>query len=88
MGLPEKKGHWKCPIKNLREVGECKFTDVQTKRVEKVLCIIIDKTMMLETSKEIDWKNVITRITRIMAMLGQREDFSDKLIVTVEAKIA
>jgi hypothetical protein len=85
---PDKPGHWKFPIKNLEEVGECKFTDVQAKRVEKVLCIIIYKALTLETSKAVDSKDVVTRITWIMATLGQGENFSDALIVTVEAKIA
>jgi hypothetical protein len=60
LGSPEKPGHWQCPIKNSEEVGGCKFTDVQAKRVEKVLCIIIDKSLTLETSKAADWKGVIT----------------------------
>jgi hypothetical protein len=54
MGSPEKSGIWKCPIKNLEEVGECKFMDVQAERVEKVLCIIIDRALTLETSKAAD----------------------------------
>jgi hypothetical protein len=69
-------------------VGECKFTDVQQTRVEQVLFIIIDKALTLETSKAADWKDLIIRITWIVATLGQQDDFSDELIVTVESKIA
>jgi hypothetical protein len=43
LGSIYKPYHWKCPIKNESEVGDCSFTDVQANEVEKA---IIDKAFL------------------------------------------
>jgi hypothetical protein len=51
LGKSEKPGHWKCPIKDGQEVGDCSFTGVQAKKVDKELPLIIAKVLTLESSK-------------------------------------
>jgi hypothetical protein len=48
LGSNTKPGHWKCPIKNGDEVGDCSFTDMQAKYIEDKLGDIIEKAFTLE----------------------------------------
>jgi hypothetical protein len=47
LGAEKKPGHWKCPIKNGDEVGDCSFTDLQAKDIEEKLGTIIEKALIL-----------------------------------------
>jgi hypothetical protein len=60
-GSETKPGHWKCPIKNGDEVGDCSFTDMQAKDIEEKLGDIIEKAFTLEKSRKDDWHEVKKR---------------------------
>jgi hypothetical protein len=76
LGTDRKFGHWKCPIKNGNEVGDCSFTDTQSKDIEPKLVTIIEKALVLETSRNDDWLDVVTNMTWILTTLRQRKDFT------------
>jgi hypothetical protein len=62
LGSEAKPGHWKCPVKNESEVGDCIFTDVQANNVEQKLPEIIDQVLKLHTSSCLQgWKYVVLR---------------------------
>jgi hypothetical protein len=50
LGIETKPGHWKCPIKNGDEVGDCSFMDMQAKDIEQKLGDIIEKAFTFEKS--------------------------------------
>jgi hypothetical protein len=54
LGTMNKTGHWKCPIKNGDEVGDCSFTDEQARDIEEKLGAIIEKAFILEKSRKDD----------------------------------
>jgi hypothetical protein len=58
LGTEHKPGHWKCPIKNGDEVGDCSFTDMQAKDIEEKLGDIIEKAFILKKSRKDDWHDV------------------------------
>jgi hypothetical protein len=87
LGSVTKPGHWKCPVKNQQEVGDCSFTDGQAKKVEQQLPGIIAKALVLEGSKADDWVNVITKLEWILTTFRQREDFTNAQIDTMTLKI-
>jgi hypothetical protein len=45
LGGDTKPGHWKCPIKNGDEVGDCSFTDMQAKDIEEKLGVTLLKRL-------------------------------------------
>jgi hypothetical protein len=47
LGTEKKHAHWKCPIKNSDDVGDCSFTDMQAKDIEEKLGGIIEKALTL-----------------------------------------
>jgi hypothetical protein len=59
LGTENNPGHWKFPIKNGDEVGDCSFTDMQAKDIEEKLGGIIEKAFILEKSRKDDWNEVI-----------------------------
>jgi hypothetical protein len=87
LGSVEKPGHWKCPVKNGEEVGDCSFTDGQSKQVEEQLSHIIDNALTLEASRGSEWKNVCKRMTWIMTTLRQREYLTYTTIRLVSIRI-
>jgi hypothetical protein len=87
LGSEAKPGHWKCPVKNESEVGDCSFTDVQAKNVELQLPEIIERALKLHTSRPQAWKDVVLKMTKIMTTLRQRGDFSDNQIKTVKLEL-
>jgi hypothetical protein len=80
-------GHWKCPVKNQQEVGDCSFTDGRANKVEQQLPAIIAKDIVLEGSKADDWANVTTKLEWIITTLRHREDFTDAQIDTMSLMI-
>jgi hypothetical protein len=72
LGTVTKPGHWKCPLKNQQEVGDCSFTDGQAKKVELKLPAIIAKVLVLEGSNANDWVNVTTNLEWIHTILCHR----------------
>jgi hypothetical protein len=80
LGSVTKPGHWKCPIKQQQEVGNCSFTDGQAKKVELKLPDIITKALVMEGSKAKYWVNLITKLEWILTTLIQRDDFMDAQI--------
>jgi hypothetical protein len=76
-----KPGHWKCPLKNGDEVGDCSFTDMQAKDIEEKLGDIIEKAFLLEKSRKDDWHDVKKKMTWILTTLCQRKDFTDEKII-------
>jgi hypothetical protein len=58
LGNKNKPGHWKFPIKNGDEVGDCSFTDMQAKYIEEKLGDIIEKAFLLKKSRKDDWHDV------------------------------
>jgi hypothetical protein len=58
LGSVENPGHWQCSLKNGQELGNCRYTDGQAKRVDEVLAAIIDNDLTLEESRQDDWRNV------------------------------
>jgi hypothetical protein len=87
LGSEANPGHWKCPVKNESDVGDCSFTDVQAKSVELKLSEIIDKALKLHTSRPRAWKSVVLQMTKIMTTLRQRVDFGDEQIKAVELEL-
>jgi hypothetical protein len=87
LGSVMKPGHWKCPVKNQQDAGDCSFIDGQAKKVEHQLPAIIAKAMVLEVSKADDWVNVTTKLEWILITLRQREDFTDAQIETMSVMI-
>jgi hypothetical protein len=71
-------GHWKYPVKNQQEVGDCSFTDGQAKKVEQQLPAIIVKALVLEGSKAGDWVNVTIKVEWILTTLRHREDCANR----------
>jgi hypothetical protein len=61
LGTDRKLGHWKCPIKNGNKVGDCSFTDMQSKDIEPKLVAIIEKALILEKSRKNDWLKVVKK---------------------------
>jgi hypothetical protein len=87
LGGEAKPGHWKCPVENENEVGDCSFTDVQAKNVEQKLPEIIDRALKLYTSRPQAWKDVVLKMRKIMTTLRQRGHFSDDQIKAVELEL-
>jgi hypothetical protein len=52
LGAEQKRGHWKCPINNGDEVGDCSFTDMKAKYIEETLGVIIKKGFILKNSRK------------------------------------
>jgi hypothetical protein len=67
----EKPGHWKCPMKNSDEVGDCSFTNGHEKKIEEKLALIIANALCLEESRMEDWVGVVEMMTWIFTALLQ-----------------
>jgi hypothetical protein len=87
LGSVTKPGHWKCPIKNGDEVGNCSFTDMQAKYIEEKLGDIIEKAYTLDKFRKDDWNEVTKKMTWILRTLRQREDFTDEQIVIIGLRL-
>jgi hypothetical protein len=87
LGKPEKPGHWKCPIKDGQEVGDCSFKDVHAKKVEMKLPLIIAKALILERSKAHQLSTMVKDLEWILMMLQQNADFTNNKIDIIEQKI-
>jgi hypothetical protein len=87
LGSDTKPGHWKCPIRNGDEVGDCSFTDLQAKDIEEKLGDIIEKAFTLDKSRKDDWNEVTKKMTWILTTLRQREDFTDEQIVIIGLRL-
>jgi hypothetical protein len=59
LGDERKPGHWKCPIKNDNEVGDCSFTDMQAEYIEEKSAPNIEKALTLQESRNDDWIKVV-----------------------------
>jgi hypothetical protein len=87
LGNTRKPGHWKCPIKNGDEVGDCSFTDMQATYIEKKLVPIIEKAFTLQESRKDAWIKVVKQMTWVLTAFLHREYFTDEQLIIMGLRL-